>query len=80
MRRFFPALLAALLLGSASLSAQDLMEVRRVELDSLIRFLRREFQPDIYYVKDEAEQSTFSVSAPRARFLESAFDALREKG
>ena len=80
MRRFFPALLLALLLGSGSLSAQDLMELKRVELDSLVRFLRREFQPEIYYVKDEAEQSTFSVSAPRAQFLEAAFDALREKG
>ena len=80
MRRFFPVLLLALLLGSGSLSAQDLMELKRVELDSLVRFLRREFQPEIYYVKDEAEQSTFSVSAPRAQFLEAAFDALREKG
>jgi hypothetical protein len=80
MRRFFPALLLALLLGCGSLSAQDLMELKRVELDSLVRFLRREFQPDIYYVKDDAEQSTFSVSAPRAQFLEAAFDALREKG
>ncbi|MBR4586202.1 MAG: carboxypeptidase-like regulatory domain-containing protein [Bacteroidales bacterium] len=80
MRRCLPALLAALLIGSVNLSAQDLMEVRRIELDSLVRFLRREFQPDIYFVKDEAEQSTFSVSAPRAQFLEAAFDALREKG
>ena len=79
MRRVLISLLLALSLG-ASLSAQDLLEVKRVELDSLVRFLRREFQPDIYFVKDEAEQATFSVSAPRAQFLEAAFDALREKG
>ena len=73
-------LLLAAGLSGARLSAQDLLEVKRVELDSLVRFLRREFQPDIYYVKDEKEQSTFTVSAPRAQFLEAAFDALREKG
>ena len=80
MKRILCTLLLAASLGSGSLSAQDLLEVRRVELDSLVHFLRKEFRPDIYYVKDEAEQSTFSVSAPRDRFLEAAFDALREKG
>ncbi len=75
-----PLLLLGALLCAGSLSAQDLLEVKRVELDSLVHFLRREFQPDIYYVKDAAEQSTFSVSAPRNAFLEAAFDALREKG
>ncbi len=78
-RILFTLLLLAGSLGG-SLSAQDLLEVRRVELDSLVHFLRKEFQPDIYYVKDDAEQSSFSVSAPRSRFLEAAFDALREKG
>ena len=80
MKRLLCIILLAAGLGSGSLSAQDLLEVKRVELDSLVRFLRQEFQPDIYYVKDEAEQSTFTVSAPRGRFLEAAFDALREKG
>ena len=79
MKRVLISLLLAATLGG-SLSAQNLLEVKRVELDSLVHFLRREFQPDIYFVKDEAEQSTFSVSAPRDRFLEAAFDALREKG
>ena len=80
MKRVLSILLLAALFGSGSLYAQDLLEIKRVELDSLVHFLRKEFQPDIYYVKDEAEQSTFSVSAPRDRFLEAAFDALREKG
>ena len=80
MKRLLCTLLLALGLGGAGLFAQDLLEVKRVELDSLVRFLRREFQPDIYFVKDAAEQATFSVSAPRAQFLEAAFDALREKG
>ena len=80
MKRFLLPLLLAASLGSGSLRAQDILEVKRVEMDSLVHFLRREFQPDIYFVKDPAEQSTFSVSAPRASFLEAAFDALREKG
>jgi hypothetical protein len=79
MRKILCILLLAAAWG-ASLSAQDLLEVKRVELDSLVHFLRGEFQPDIYYIKDDAEQSTFTVSAPRTRFLEAAFAALKEKG
>ena len=80
MKRILCIFLLAASLGNGGLRAQDLLEVKRVELDSLVHFLRREFRPDIYFVKDEAEQSTFSVSAPRDAFLEAAFDALREKG
>ena len=80
MKRFLLPLLLAMSLGVGSLRAQEVLEVKRVELDSLVHFLRREFQPEIYFIKDPAEQSTFSVSAPRDRFLEAAWDALREKG
>ena len=80
MKRILLILLSALGLGVFGAGAQDLLEVKRVELDSLIRFLRKEIRPDIYIVLDEAEQSTFTVSAPRTEFLEAAFAALREKG
>jgi len=80
MKRFLCTVFAALVLGTGSLFAQEVLEVRRVELDSLVRLLRSQFQEDIYYIKDAAEQSTFTVSAPRDAFLEAAFDALREKG
>ena len=73
-------LLLALGLGAGSLSAQQTLEVKRVGLDSLVRFLRNEFQSDIYYIMDEEEQSTFTVSAPRDRFMDAAMDALRDKG
>ena len=66
--------------GAGTLSAQTPVEVKRVGLDSLVNFLRTEFHQEIYYVKDAAEQSTFSVSAPRTQFPDAAFDALREKG
>ena len=80
MKRALFTLLLALGLGAGTLCAQETLEVRRVGLDSLVRFLRKEFQQDIYFVLDEKEQSSFSVSAPRDRFLEAAFDQLREKG
>jgi hypothetical protein len=80
MKRYLIAILAAMTLSASLLPAQEVLEVRRVELDSLVRLLRSQFQPDIYYVKDAAEQSTFTISAPRNQFLEAAFDALREKG
>ncbi|MBR5723813.1 MAG: carboxypeptidase-like regulatory domain-containing protein [Bacteroidales bacterium] len=79
MKRLLCLILSALSLGGG-LFAQEPLELKRVELDSLVHFLRREFQPDIFYIKDAAEQSTFTVNAPRAQFLEAAFDALREKG
>ena len=79
MKKLLCLILSALSLGGG-LFAQEPLELKRVELDSLVHFLRREFQPDIFYIKDAAEQSTFTVNAPRAQFLEAAFDALREKG
>ncbi len=73
-------LILLLALGAASMHAQDLLEVKRVGLDSLISFLRKECQPDIYYIPNAEEQSTFTVSAPRSAFLEAALEQLREKG
>ena len=68
------------LMGGANLRAQERLELRRADLDSLVHFLRHQFNPAIYYVKDDAEQSTFTLSAPREQFLEQALDALRAKG
>jgi hypothetical protein len=80
MKRALSILLAALFLGMVPLAAQDNVEVRRVALDSLVRFLREGFHQDIYFIMDKEEQSSFSVSAPRDRFLEAALDRLRESG
>ncbi|MBQ9660357.1 MAG: carboxypeptidase-like regulatory domain-containing protein [Bacteroidales bacterium] len=66
--------------GSLTLSAQDRLEVSRVPLDSLVRFLRREFPDRFYYVLDKQEQATFTVSAPRDSFMQAAFEELRQKG
>ena len=80
MRKRFLTLLLLLPLLPAGLSAQDLVEVRRVSLDSLVRFLDREFPEHYYCVQDAAEQATFSVSAPRAQFVDAAFEQLRSSG
>ena len=69
MKRIILVLLAAISMGAAPLAAQNDLEIRRVGLDSLVRFMRREFRKDIYYIMDEKEQSTFSVTAPRERFM-----------
>ena len=79
MKRAVIAILAAMVMGAGTLPAQTL-EVRRVGLDSLVHFLRKEFNPEIYFIMDEKEQSSFTVSAPRDRFMEAAFDQMREKG
>ena len=47
MKRFLLPLLLAMSLSAGSLRAQEVLEVKRVELDSLVHFLRREFQPEI---------------------------------
>ena len=69
-----------LLAGTVLLSAQDILEVKRVPLNELVRFMDDNFPEHFYYVLDEAEQSTFSVRAPRTEFLEAAYAQLREKG
>ncbi|MBR1488622.1 MAG: carboxypeptidase-like regulatory domain-containing protein [Bacteroidales bacterium] len=78
MKRILTLLLLVLCAGS--LSAQDLLEVKRVGLDSLVSFLRRECNPEIYYIPNTEEQASFTVSAPRASFLEAALAQLRENG
>ena len=69
-----------LLLASVSLAAQAPLEVRRVSLDELVSFLNREFPEDFYCVRYTEEQATFTVSAPRDKFVQAAVEALKEKG
>ena len=80
MKKLICTLLAAAALGGATLSAQGTMDIRRVELDSLVTVIRALYPGNVYYIKDAAEQSSFTVSAPRETFVEAAFNALKEKG
>jgi len=56
------------------------LDIRRADSDSLVRFLRREFNETIYFRKDEKDVSTYSISASRSSFLKDALDELRGKG
>lgn len=80
MKKLFCIILATMFLGGATLCAQGVVDIRRVELDSLVQVIRAHYPGNVYYIKDAAEQSTFTVSAPRESFVEAAFNALREKG
>ena len=71
------ALLLSVVAGHAQQSRE--LEVRRVEADSLVNFLRREINPRIYILPSEVDHSTFSFSAPREQFLERAVSELRAK-
>ena len=74
-------MLALLLLPGFAGHAQQSreLEVRRVEADSLLNFLRREITPRIYYLSSEMDHSSFTISAPREQFLERAMAELRSK-
>ena len=73
-------MLALLLLpGLAGYAQQSReLEVRRVEADSLLNFLRREITPRIYYLSSEMDHSSFTISAPREQFLERAMAELAD--
>ena len=80
MKKLICTLLAAAALGGVTLFAQGTVDIRRVELDSLVTVIRALYPGNVYYIKDAAEQSSFTVSAPRETFVEAAFNALKEKG
>lgn len=80
MRRKLFIYLILTLLPLAGASAQDVLEVKRVSLDQLVSFLRKEVSPRIYYVRSDEEQSSFTVSAPREQFLDAAIAELGSKG
>ena len=82
-KRICLMLLLAALCATAQLPAQTLPEsfgVSKVESDALVAFIRAEFTPEIYFVKDPADKRNYTVRAPREQFLEKAFAALREGG
>ena len=74
-------LIAALLLSGLAGYAQQSreLEVRRVEADSLLNFLRKEITPRIYYLPSEMDHSSFTISVPREQFLERAIEELKAK-
>ena len=81
MRKLLILTVLMLFHGALALNAQEeVLEVKRADLDELVRFINRELDTRVYYIKDAREQSTFSVRAPREKFLQEAEKALLEKG
>lgn len=80
MRKLITLTIICLMATAVRTEAQDLLEIKRVSLEELVNFIRKEINPHTYFVKDEQEQSTYTVSAPRAGFLEAAKTELGNKG
>ena len=76
-------LAAAALLCAALLRAQspgDPLDVTRADAQTLVDFLRRQVDPNIFLLKDTSDTQRYTVRAPRSEFLEKAFAQLRENG
>lgn len=72
---------AALFLSSfQSIRAQDILEVKRVELDSLVSFIKKEITPSVFHISNPQDHATFDVRAERDGFIDAAAAALEAKG
>ncbi|MBR1538776.1 MAG: TonB-dependent receptor, partial [Bacteroidales bacterium] len=83
MRRLQLFFLVAALFFTAPLRAQDpggMLDATKLDAAQLIRFLQREVDPDIFFLKDTSDVKSYTVRAPRGEFLEKAFAQLRENG
>ena len=79
-RKHIVSALLLSLLAFTQLHAQSLLEVKRVEADSLVSFIRHEIAQKVYIVSSDVDRASLTVSAPRQEFLEKAFEELRAKG
>lgn len=53
------------------------MSVSKMEATELVKYLRKEFTPAIYIVKDTSDKRVYTVKASRENFLEAAFSELQ---
>jgi len=79
MNRRITVVIVMMLAALSSLRAQNI-ELRRVEADSLLRFLKSEIAPQLYFLPDTSDKGKYSVIAPKEGFLESAVEELRAAG
>jgi hypothetical protein len=84
MKKRIMLLLGMLLLGSLVPSvAQTPGEpfgVYKADIDQLIRFIRTEISPDVYFVRDTSDHKNYTIRVPREEFLQRAFTELRANG
>ena len=60
--------------------ADERLEVVRSDAATLVGFLQKEIEPDIFFLPDTADAGRYTVRAPRGEFLERAFAELRAGG
>ena len=58
----------------------DRIELRRVEADSLLWFLKNRIDPDLYYILDTTDMTKYTVIADRGGFLDAAVAELGKNG
>ncbi|MCR5709611.1 MAG: TonB-dependent receptor [Bacteroidales bacterium] len=54
--------------------------VYKAGIDELIRFIRTEISPDVYFVRDTSDHKNYTIRVPRGEFLQKAFGELRDNG
>ena len=54
--------------------------VYKADIDQLIRFIRTEVSPDVYFVRDTSDHKNYTIRVPRESFLQKAFAELRANG
>ncbi len=77
--KFIVTALMAVTFTSISL-AQTRMEVRSVDSDSLISYLRTNLGMKVYFARDSKDRAEYSVSAPSDKFVDAAVKELSGKG
>ncbi|MCQ2142902.1 MAG: TonB-dependent receptor [Bacteroidales bacterium] len=80
MRKAIMTLALAALFALPSFGQSDTLSVRRVDTDSLVTFLREELGAKIFVVKDGKDENSYTVSAPRANFVNAAVAQMHAKG
>ena len=54
--------------------------VYKAGIDELIHFIRTEINPEVYCVRDTADNKNYTIRVPRAEFLQRAFEELKSNG
>ncbi|MFA5325323.1 MAG: TonB-dependent receptor [Bacteroidales bacterium] len=62
------------------LAQQEDVFLKKVGIDSLMTFLKKDFSLKIYYIKDTSDIVKYSVKAPKDEFLKEAFRELKVNG
>jgi len=79
MKKILSTIFLAIITAIPALS-QEIVDIRRVDTDSLITVLRKDFGQKIYYLHNEKDQNSYTVAASKDKFVNAALAQLQEKG